>query len=51
MSYADPAPEAEAVPPEASEDNVGEAVNPPLPDGGPSDGNDEAATDAVPGDH
>lgn len=26
-------------------------VNPPLPDGGPSDGNDEEATDQVPGEH
>ena len=28
-----------------------EPVNPALPDGGPSDGHDEAATDQVPGDH
>jgi hypothetical protein len=48
MSYGDPAPEVEATPPAGTE---GEAVNPPLPDGGPSDGNDESATDQVPGEH
>ena len=31
-------------------DNEGEAVNAPLPDQGQSDGNDEEATDMVPGD-
>lgn len=45
MSYADPAPEAEAVPVDEKDDTVGEAVNPPLPDQGQSDGNDEEATD------
>ncbi len=43
MSYSEPAPEVEST---ATE---GEAPNPPLPDGGQSDGNNEEATDAVPG--
>lgn len=45
MSYGDPAPEVESTTAD------GEPVNPPLPDGGQSDGNNEDATDAVPGDH
>jgi hypothetical protein len=33
------------------DDTLGEAVNPPLPDQGQSDGNNEEATDEVPGPH
>ena len=33
------------------DDILGDAVNPPLPDQGPSDGNDEESTDEVPGPH
>lgn len=33
------------------DDILGDAVNPPLPDQGQSDGNDEEATDQVPGPH